>query len=179
MFGKSFYGVLADLLFAIHWIIAGFVVFGFFAIVVGSWRNWKWVGDPLFRVGHLATIGYVASRAWLGIACPLTVWENELRVRAGETVYQGSFVQHWLEELLHMRLRSWMFNTAYTIGALVCILAWFVALRKKRAKRNGTDPVPRHTMPVDAPERLDEPLVVETAHKQCRNDQVSISRLPN
>ena len=67
----------------------------------------------------------VAAQAWLGILCPLTAWENELREMAGESPYSGGFVQHWVHQLIFIEAPGWVFTLAYTLfGAAV--LATFV-----------------------------------------------------
>jgi hypothetical protein len=88
-------------------------------------RTWAWVRNPWFRAAHLLAIGIVVSQAWLGIVCPLTTWENALREKAGETVYSGSFVAHWLEALLYYQAPPWVFVVAYTVFGGLVLISWF------------------------------------------------------
>jgi uncharacterized protein DUF2784 len=94
------YGLLADVIVAVHAAFVAFVVFGQLLIVVGALRRWAWVRNFWFRTAHLLAIGYVAFEAAVGIACPLTTWEQQLRERAGQTVSDVTFVGRLLDQLL-------------------------------------------------------------------------------
>ena len=111
----------ADLLLLGHVLFVGFVVFGLVLILVGKPLAWDWVRNPWFRLTHLVAIGIVVLQSWFGIICPLTTWEMAFRERAGDAVYSGSFVSHWLETLLYYNAPPWAFVVCYTaFGALVC-----------------------------------------------------------
>src|SRR5262249_2616892 len=90
---------LADVLVAIHVAYVSFVVLGMAAILLGTLLKWKWVRNPWFRVSHFVAIVIVALEAIFGIACPLTVWEDQLRRSAGQTVAGGTFVGRLLHRL--------------------------------------------------------------------------------
>jgi len=119
--------VLADLILILHVAFVVFVVGGLFLIWVGWKLRWKWVRNLWFRLVHLLAIGMVVAQAWLGIICPLTTWEMSLREKAGETVYEGSFIDHWLGEFLYIEAPWQAFLIAYTVfgflvlGSLVLI----------------------------------------------------------
>jgi hypothetical protein len=117
--------IAADLTLVVHALFVAFVIFGLVAILVGKMRTWAWVRNPWFRAAHLLAIGIVVSQAWLGIVCPLTTWENALREKAGETVYSGSFVAHWLEALLYYQAPPWVFVVAYTVFGGLVLISWF------------------------------------------------------
>lgn len=119
------YGLLADAVLVLHAAVVAFVVLGLVLIVAGNLRRLAWVNRPWFRGLHLAAIGVVAAQAWLGADCPLTVLEDGLRERAGETGYAGSFVAHWLHWLLFFDLPAWMFTLAYTLFLLLVAAAWW------------------------------------------------------
>ena len=105
----------ADALLAAHFGIALFIAGGLVAVWVGAALGWRWVRNPWFRYAHLGAILFVAAEALLGIACPLTVWEDALRGGApGE-----SFIGRWLARLLYYRAPEWVFTAAY--------LAWAAA----------------------------------------------------
>ncbi|MDV7397453.1 DUF2784 domain-containing protein, partial [Arthrospira platensis SPKY1] len=80
----------------------------------------------------LAAIGVVALQAWLGRYCPLTYVESALRDKAGQTGYQASFVQHWVEQLIYYEAPLWVFAILYTVfGSLVAWAWWrFPPIRK-------------------------------------------------
>jgi hypothetical protein len=118
-------GLLADVVLVIHGLIVVFVIAGQALILIGWARNWYWVRNGWFRLAHLVTIGVVVAQAWLGRLCPLTIWEQELRRAAGQPVYQQSFIEHWLAELLYLDLPWWVFVTGYTVFGLLVVLTWW------------------------------------------------------
>ena len=108
-----------------HALFVAFVVFGLVAILLGKLRSWSWVRNPYFRVAHLAAIAVVVVQSWFGIVCPLTTWEMALRERAGDAVYTGAFIAHWLESVLYYRAPPWVFAAAYTIFGILVVISWF------------------------------------------------------
>jgi Protein of Unknown function (DUF2784) len=86
------YGLLADLIVVIHFAYVAFVVAGQLLILTGILLRWQWIRNPWFRMIHLAMILIVAYEAMREIECPLTVWEHDLRVAAGQDPYVGTFV---------------------------------------------------------------------------------------
>jgi hypothetical protein len=73
---------------------------------------------------HLLGIGIVVIQSWLGIICPLTIWEMNLRAKAGETIYDGSFITHWLNQLLFFQAPAWVFVVCYTVFGSLVLLSW-------------------------------------------------------
>jgi hypothetical protein len=67
------------------------------------------VGNPWFRYVHLGAIAFVALEAIVGVACPLTVWEDLLR--GGERA--ESFVGRWVRYFLYYRAPEWVFTALY------------------------------------------------------------------
>ena len=117
---------LADAILVAHFLFVCFVVLGLLAIYLGYFLNWAWVRNRLFRITHLIAIGVVVLQAWLGMICPLTTWEMALRDAAGEAVYAGSFVQHWLHKLLYYTAPDWVFIVLYSAFAALVLASWFV-----------------------------------------------------
>ena len=114
----------ADAILVTHTLFVVFVVAGLALIMIGRTR-WAWVRNPWFRWTHLAAIGIVVVQSWLGVICPLTTLEMNLRARAGDASYPGSFVAHWVEALLYYRAPWWIFVAAYTVFALLVVASWF------------------------------------------------------
>jgi hypothetical protein len=85
------YGPLADLVVIVH------VVFILFVAVGGllAWR-WHW----LVWV-HLPAVVYAIAIITVGFVCPLTPLEKHLRRLAGEQVYPGGFVNHYLTNVVY------------------------------------------------------------------------------
>lgn len=115
---------LADAILVLHVGVVAFVVGGELAILVGGRRGWRWVRNTALRVIHLVLIVFIALQAWLGALCPLTIWEQALRRRAGQTVYTESFIEHWLSQLIFFELPWWVFVAAYTAFAALVLLTW-------------------------------------------------------
>lgn len=123
--------ILADLLLALHTLLVAFVIFGLVATLLGHCLKWRWVRNFWFRLSHLILIGIVVLQAWLGVLCPLTVWEMTLREKAGGAAYDGSFIQHWLQSILYYSAPDWVFIVVYSVfGALV--LASWIWVRPRR-----------------------------------------------
>ncbi|MBD3641638.1 MAG: DUF2784 domain-containing protein [Marinobacter sp.] len=128
------YLLLADSLLVLHVLLVAFVIFGLVAVFLGRLLYWRWVRNFWFRVTHLVVIGIVVLQAWLGVLCPLTVWEMELRERAGAAGYEGSFIQHWLQSLLYYSAPEWVFVLAYTVFGGVVLASWFL-VRPRRPRK--------------------------------------------
>jgi hypothetical protein len=60
------------------------------------------------------------------------VWEQQLRLLAGQGSYSESFIEHWLSRLLYWDLPWWVFVAAYTVFALLVAVAWW-RVRPKNA----------------------------------------------
>src|SRR5229473_777350 len=119
------YSLLADAIVAIHVAYVSFVVLGQLAILIGLALKWQWIRNPWFRVIHLVAIVIVGLEAAGGVTCPLTEWENQARVLAGQTVEQGSFIGRMLHKLLFYDCDQWYFDLGHIAFALL-VLGTFV-----------------------------------------------------
>lgn len=115
----------ADIILLFHVLLVAFVVIGLSLIFIGKDRAWSWVRNPWFRLIHLVIIGVVIVQSWFGAVCPLTTIEMALRSRAGETVYTGSFIAHWLENILYYQAPPWLFVVGYLIVGALTVASWF------------------------------------------------------
>lgn len=120
------YLIAADAIIFIHAGLVAFIILGLLLIYIGMFRNWSWIRNIWYRVAHLLCVGIVVLQSWLGIICPLTVWEMAFREKAGNAVYSGSFVAHWLESLLYYRAPDWVFVIVYTVFGAFVLASWFV-----------------------------------------------------
>jgi hypothetical protein len=128
---------LADVVLLVHAAFVAFVVVGLVLIWVGRFRSWTFVRNFWFRVAHLAAIGVVAAESLSGFVCPLTTWEDQLRLLAGgEQRYEGSFIQHWLHQMIFYDLSESVFTIAYIAFFLAVALSlWWVPPRWPRRSR--------------------------------------------
>ena len=116
--------IAADAVLLLHALFVFFVVASLPLVFIGKARGWSWVRNPWFRLAHLLAIAIVVVQAWIGILCPLTTFEMMLRARAGDTVYAGSFVAHWLERLLYHQWPPWVFVAGYTAFGGLVVAGW-------------------------------------------------------
>lgn len=120
------YGALADAVLLLHVGIVLFIIGGLLLTFVGGARKWRWVRNFWLRALHLAGIAYIALEAWIGIVCPLTTLEQWLREQAGQAVYGGDFIAHWLRKFMFYEAQPWVFVVAYSAFGLLVLLSWFV-----------------------------------------------------
>ena len=131
------YILAADLILFLHVLFVAFVVIGLILILTGKRQHWSWVRNPWFRTAHLAAIGVVVLQSWLGMICPLTILELELRQRGGEATYTGSFIAHWLEAILYYQAPPWVFALCYTLFGAAVIASWYWVRPHGFDKRSG------------------------------------------
>jgi Protein of Unknown function (DUF2784) len=117
--------LLADAVLLLHFCLVVFVVGGLVLVVAGNLARWRWVNHIGFRLAHLAAIAIVAAQSWFGVTCPLTTLESWLRMRAGSAAYAGSFIEHWVQQILFYEAPTWVFTTAYTGFGLLVAAAWW------------------------------------------------------
>lgn len=117
--------LLADILLVLHASFVAFVVSGLVLIIVGKALAWSWVRNRWFRIVHLCCIGIVVVQSWFGIICPLTTLEMALRAKGGGAAYEGTFISHWLGELLYYEAPAWVFVLVYTIFGMLVLFTWF------------------------------------------------------
>ena len=115
----------ADAVLLLHTLFVIFVVIGLILLFVGKARSWSWVRNPWFRVAHLLAITIIVVQSWFGVICPLTSLEMALRSRAGDAVYTGSFIAHWLENILYYQAPPWVFMVCYSVFGVLVVGSWF------------------------------------------------------
>ena len=127
--GENFAGeirhlMIADALLYLHAAFVAFVILGLVLVFAGKALQWDWIRNPWFRLLHLMAIAVVVLQAWFGVPCFLTIWENHFRQLAGDVVYEGSFIAHYVEALLYYQAEPWVFTTAYTSFGLLTVVSW-------------------------------------------------------
>ncbi|MFN2644854.1 MAG: DUF2784 domain-containing protein [Burkholderiales bacterium] len=121
--------MIADSILVVHLAIVAFIVGGLVAVWIGVARGWQWIRRPAFRYLHLGAIAFIAAEALLGIACPLTVWEDVMRGGARPE----SFIGRGVRALLFYQAPEWVFTVAYVAWAL----ATLATLRLVPPRRKG------------------------------------------
>lgn len=124
----KFYLILAEAILLLHVLIVAFNVFSLPLIWLGALLRRRFVRNIWFRAVHLAMVAFIAVQALAGEICPLTTWENDLRLQAGaDPRYATSFVGHWLQRLIFYDAEERVFVIAYvTFLALVLATLWVV-----------------------------------------------------
>lgn len=116
------YGLLADLMVAVHVAYVAYVIVGQLAIVVAAPFRWQWARNPWFRFTHLLAIGVVAYEALMGLRCPLTVWEEQLRALAGQSFNSSdTFMGRLLHDLLFIEGQPEIFFTTMYVAMAVLV----------------------------------------------------------
>jgi hypothetical protein len=119
----------ADALLVLHFAIVLFIVGGLILTWVGAALGWAWIRNPWFRYLHLGAIAFVAAEALLGIACPLTVWEDMLR----GNMRPESFIGRWVQRLLYYRAPEWIFTSLYVAWTAATLVTLRLVPPRRRA----------------------------------------------
>jgi hypothetical protein len=131
----SFVGptALADFVLVVHFAFVLFIVGGVGLIFAGGVLGWRWIRNAGFRYTHLAAIVFVAVEALVGMACPLTVWEDALRQA---TPAAPTFIGRWVSRLLYYDLPGWVFTVIYVLFAIaVGVTLWLIPPRSARGMK--------------------------------------------
>jgi len=117
----------ADVVAIIHLGYVVFVILGFILILVGIFLKWKWIRNLWFRMIHLGAIVGVALEALLGINCPLTVLEFELRYGRPSSDRRLSFVGNIIDSVLYYDAPAWLFAIIYSAFAILVAITFILA----------------------------------------------------
>lgn len=116
----------ADAVLVLHLAFILFVVGGALLVLRYSWLAWLHIPAAIWGV-------------WIELGnriCPLTVLENELRRRAGQSGYSESFVEHYLVPIIYptgltRTAQLWLAAIVVTINIVLYTL-WLLRRRKTR-----------------------------------------------
>ena len=119
--------IIADVILFFHFLIIIFIVSLFFVVPVGYKLNWQWQKNEKLRLLHLVLITIVTFESIIGITCPLTFIENNLR---GIHI-SNSFISIWLTKIVFWQLPSIFFLIIYSLCLFWTILMWIKFPPKK------------------------------------------------
>jgi len=123
----NWYALLADLVAVIHFGYVMVVVLGLLVILLGGLLGWRFIRNFWFRSIHMTMIMVVVIQGLLGFPCPLTVWEFDLRIAAGQqNVSDESFVARLVHALIFFDFPPIVFVVAHCIFALAILASWWV-----------------------------------------------------
>lgn len=114
---------LAEAVLVVHllfilWVIGGVLLVHRFPVL-------KW-----FHIGSLVYSIFIEIVPWP--PCPLTVLEQMLESRAGEAVYRGSFLLHYLDKLVYPNVPVMLL---VSVAVAVCALNLAYYVYRSRAAR--------------------------------------------
>ncbi len=121
------YRILADIVVVLH---LAFIVF----VAVGSLLVWKW---PRLLWPHLAGVAWGAAIVTIGFTCPLTPLEKQLRERAGNSSYEGGFMEHYLNGVIY----PGRFTTLARLAVAALIVGGYAALVARNRRRTWTSAI--------------------------------------
>ena len=122
----------ADALVLLHLAFVAFALLGGLLVV---WRAW-------IAALHLPAAGWALWIEASGGTCPLTPWENRLRRTAGESGYEGGFVEHYLIPVLYPpgltpTLQAWLAIVVLVVNLAIYLLVIALRLRRSRQGRDS------------------------------------------
>ena len=113
--------LIADIVLIFHFCIVIFITFGFFLIPIGYKFGWVWVTNLKLRILHCGMMMVVTLETLLGITCPLTSIENNLR-----GVYEStSFLSYWVKQIIYWDSPDQFFIILYCM-----VLVWTFSMWK-------------------------------------------------
>ena len=125
------YRSLAEFLVLLHLAFVVFVVAGGFLVL---WRpSLCWI--------HLLAAAWGALIEFTGWICPLTPWEQALRLKAGQVAYGGGFIDHYILPILYPQGLTPGVQVALgllVVGVNVGIYAFIGYRRARTIKARGT-----------------------------------------
>ena len=112
--------LVANIVLFFHFLVVIFITSGFLLIPIGYKLNWRWVTNIKLRFLHCGMMALITLEALLGIACPLTSIENNLR-----GIHQSkSFVIYWISQIIYWDLPTDFFIISYSIFLGWTFLMW-------------------------------------------------------
>ena len=112
--------LIADIVLIFHFCVVIFITFGFFLIPIGYKFGWVWITNLKLRIFHCGMMMFVTLETLLGITCPLTSIENNLR-----GIYEStSFVSYWIKQIIYWDFPAQFFIILYCMFLVWTFLMW-------------------------------------------------------
>ena len=112
--------LIADIVLLFHFFIVVFVTSGFVLIPIGYNFDWLWIKNKKLRLLHFGMMIFITFETLLGIACPLTILENNLRGVEKNQL----FISMWISEIIYWDFPSNFFIILYFIFLGWTFLIW-------------------------------------------------------
>ena len=125
-----FFRLAADGVLLLH---LAFILFALLGAAMAV--RWRWL--PLV---HLPAAAWGVFVELTGRICPLTYLENFLRIKAGQSGYTGSFIEHYLLNIIYPSglTREIQFALAATVVVVnIAIYGWLFSRRRHGVERDA------------------------------------------
>jgi hypothetical protein len=117
---KTLFLAAADAVVVLHLLWIVFLILG---AIPG--RRWAWV-----KWTHLAALAFSIALQAFGWICPLTHVEAWLRRRGGAEPYEGTFIRHYVEQLVYAEIPRGALFTGTLIVVTLSLWMYFGPRRK-------------------------------------------------
>ena len=125
-----FFRLAADGVLLLH---LAFILFALLGAVLAM--RWRWI--PLI---HLPAAAWGFFVELTGRACPLTYLENYLRIKAGQSGYTESFIEHYILDIIYPSglTREIQFALAGVVVVVnIAIYGWLFSRRRHGVKTDA------------------------------------------
>ena len=125
-----FFRLAADGVLLLH---LAFILFALLGAAMAV--RWRWI--PLI---HLPAAAWGVFVELTGRACPLTYLENYLRVKAGQSGYSKSFIEHYILDIIYPSglTSEIQFALAGVVVVVnIAIYGWLFSRRRHGVKRDA------------------------------------------
>lgn len=85
---------------------------------------------------HLVAVAWGVAVITFSISCPLTTWENQLRDRAADATYEGSFIDHYIAGVIYPEdpvAARWLLAAGIALSWAGTLWLWLRQRRRNRA----------------------------------------------
>ena len=113
---------IADIILLLHFFVVIFITSLFFLVPIGFKYKWEWTRIKFLRLTHLILMFLITIETVLGITCPLTIIEHNLR----NFITSHSFVSYWISKFIYWDLPTSFFLMLYIICLIWTIYMWII-----------------------------------------------------
>ena len=114
----------ANIVTTIHFLMVAWAVFALPATIIGLAAKAPFARNFWFRASHLLFILFVVGEKVLGVECPLTTWERDLRALDGLDLHEVDN-EPWIAQAAH---NAFLFRGKTIADMLPYYLAFGLAL---------------------------------------------------
>lgn len=113
--------IAADFIVLFHFTFILFVIIGGFLVLKWRWIIWF----------HIPCVVWGVLIEFYGWICPLTPWENYLRISAGGSGYSGGFIEHYILPIIYPSVLTRELQVIFGIAVLIInlIVYWRVCVK--------------------------------------------------